>query len=346
MWIAANLPGPGSRCEHHLPYDLVLWTSPAPEAGSATTGCTAGARAWPCRCGSSPSSPCSPSIASFGGSATRLSAAARRAGRCRVGGIHAVQHAGRRPAEGDRRRRTEGAIVIATLMLAALMVLFGFLTVITTPEAAPALSRTGQRRTTQPTHPAAAPSVDAQRDDPDVPRDTVAQVVGLERRAPPAADTAADRRPAVAVGPRPARRTGSPPWRRPPADRDGADRASRAEVGADPAAGDRAGCARDREGGRSRAAAAPAAAPRAGSGRRTSRRRRRTSGRAGRAGAPTTTPCPSPGSAGRPASAGCAGRPRARSPDGPGRGRPGPGRAGRTPARRRRWCRARVPGAS
>ncbi len=134
MWIAANLAGAWVSVRHHLPYDLEFVDEPGVRSRIGDD--------WLHGWGTGLAMPLwfvalvavLTVLSSFGGNATRLSAAL-----VVLAGAGSVAFTLYNTPAADRLKaagadRTEGAIVIATLMLAALMVLVGFLTVITTPK--------------------------------------------------------------------------------------------------------------------------------------------------------------------------------------------------------------------
>ena len=134
MWIATNLFGAWISVRHHLPQDLSFVDQPG---ASGRIGDD-----WLHGWGTGLAMPLwfisvvavLTVVASFGGNATRWSAALLM-----VAGALSIAFTLSNKLTFDRLKatgadRTEAAIVICTLMLAALMVLIGFLTVITTPK--------------------------------------------------------------------------------------------------------------------------------------------------------------------------------------------------------------------
>jgi hypothetical protein len=134
MWIATNLVGVWVSVRHHRPYDLAFVDQPG---ASGRIGDD-----WLHGWGTGLAMPLwfisivavLTVVASFGGNATRWSAALLM-----VAGALSIAFTLSNKLTFDRLKatgadRTEAAIVICTLMLAALMVLIGFLTVITTPK--------------------------------------------------------------------------------------------------------------------------------------------------------------------------------------------------------------------
>jgi hypothetical protein len=134
MWIAANLAGAWVSVDHDRPYDLSFVDEPG-KVGRIGDDWLHG---W----GTGLAMPLwflaivavLTVLASFGGNATKLSAALLI-----LAGSTSVAFTLSNKVAFDRLTatsadRTEGAIVIATLLLASLMVLIGLLTVITTPK--------------------------------------------------------------------------------------------------------------------------------------------------------------------------------------------------------------------
>jgi hypothetical protein len=134
MWIAANLAGAWVSVDHDRPYDLSFVDEPG-KVGRIGDDWLHG---W----GTGLAMPLwflaivavLTVLASFGGKATKLSSALLI-----LAGSTSVAFTLSNKVAFDRLTatsadRTEGAIVIATLLLASLMVLIGLLTVITTPK--------------------------------------------------------------------------------------------------------------------------------------------------------------------------------------------------------------------
>lgn len=134
MWVATNLVGAWVSVRHHLPYDLKF----VDQAGVSGRIGDDWLHGW----GTGLAMPLwfiaivavLTVLASFGGNATKFSAAILM-----LAGAASVAFTLSNKLAFDRLKatgadRTEAAIVIATLMLASLMVLVGFLTVITTPK--------------------------------------------------------------------------------------------------------------------------------------------------------------------------------------------------------------------
>jgi lysylphosphatidylglycerol synthetase-like protein (DUF2156 family) len=134
MWVAANLAGAWVSVDHDRPYDLSFVDEPG-KVGRIGDDWLHG---W----GTGLAMPLwflaivavLTVLASFGGNATKLSAALLI-----LAGSTSVAFTLSNKVAFDRLTatsadRTEGAIVIATLLLASLMVLIGLLTVITTPK--------------------------------------------------------------------------------------------------------------------------------------------------------------------------------------------------------------------
>jgi hypothetical protein len=134
MWIATNLVGVWVSVRHHRPYDLAFVDKPG---ASGRIGDD-----WLHGWGTGLAMPLwfisivavLTVLASFGGNATKVSAFFLML----AGAVSVAFTLSNQPSY-DRLKaagadRTEAAIVFATLLLAALMVLIGFLTVITTPK--------------------------------------------------------------------------------------------------------------------------------------------------------------------------------------------------------------------
>jgi hypothetical protein len=134
MWIATNLAGAWVSVRHHLPYDLSFVDQPGARGRIGDD--------WLHGWGTGLAMPLwflsivavLTVLASFGGNATRFSAAGLM-----VAGAMSVAFTLSNKASFDRLKaagtdHAEAAIVMASLLLAALMVLIGFLTVITTPK--------------------------------------------------------------------------------------------------------------------------------------------------------------------------------------------------------------------
>jgi hypothetical protein len=134
MWVAANLAGAWVSVDHDRPYDLSFVDEPG-KVGRIGDDWLHG---W----GTGLAMPLwflaivavLTVLASFGGKATKLSSALLI-----LAGSTSVAFTLSNKVAFDRLTatsadRTEGAIVIATLLLASLMVLIGLLTVITTPK--------------------------------------------------------------------------------------------------------------------------------------------------------------------------------------------------------------------
>ena len=134
MWVATNLVGAWVSVRHHLPYDLSFVDKPGVSGRIGDD--------WLHGWGTGLAMPLwflaivavLTVLASFGGNATKLSSALLM-----LSGAASVAFTLSNKLAFDRLKatgtdRTEAAIVIATLMLASLMVLIGFLTVITTPK--------------------------------------------------------------------------------------------------------------------------------------------------------------------------------------------------------------------
>jgi hypothetical protein len=134
MWIATNLVGVWVSVRHHRPYDLAFVDQPG---ASGRIGDD-----WLHGWGTGLAMPLwfisivavLTVVVSFGGNATKFSAVLMM-----LAGALSIAFTLSNKLTFDRLRatgadRTEAAIVISTLMLAALMVLIGFLTVITTPK--------------------------------------------------------------------------------------------------------------------------------------------------------------------------------------------------------------------
>jgi hypothetical protein len=134
MWIATNLFGAWISVRHHLPQDLSFVDQPG---ASGRIGDD-----WLHGWGTGLAMPLwfisivavLTVVASFGGNATKVSAFFLML----AGAVSVAFTLSNQPSY-DRLKaagadRTEAAIVFATLLLAALMVLIGFLTVITTPK--------------------------------------------------------------------------------------------------------------------------------------------------------------------------------------------------------------------
>jgi hypothetical protein len=134
MWVATNLVGAWVSVRHHLPHDLEFVDQPGARGRIGDD--------WLHGWGTGLAMPLwfiaivavLTVLVSFGGNATRFSAALLM-----LAGAASVAFTLSNKPAFDRLKatgadRTEAAIVIATLMLASLMVLIGFLTVITTPK--------------------------------------------------------------------------------------------------------------------------------------------------------------------------------------------------------------------